>query len=293
MIPVKRGGEAIYGDVSYTYDLYADVIFFNNFVMDFLLLSIVERAMKLKKRRWGIPAASALGALYALAVTIFPFGNPVFQAVVTYLLVSAVMTAAAFPIRTGRELVKAAAGLYLAAAVMAGLFGLFHIQGGPSWYLEQLLFRGGFQKLPFIVYLMMAGGCFFMACYLWEGVRREEKKNGHLYQAVVFYEGRKKELTAFLDTGNRLEDPYSHKPVSVISADCCGELFQTISGVSYIPFHSVGKESGLLPAVKADRMEIRKDGETLTVEHPIIAISKEPLSLDGAYQMLLHEGIWL
>lgn len=289
MILVRRGGEQRF----VTYDLYADVIFFNNFVMDFLLLTIVEKTMRLKKRRWGTALASILGALYALAVTVFPFDSHVLQAGATYLFISALMVWTAFPVKTAKDLAGTAAGLYLAAAVAAGLFGLFRISGGPSWYLEQLLFRRKLLKLPFFIYIILAAGSFFMACYLWEAVKKEENKNEHYVPVVLFYQGRTKELTAFLDTGNRLEDPYSHKPVSVISADCCRELFQTVSAVTYIPFRSVGKESGLLPAVKADRMEMIKDGETRIIDHPILAISKDALSPDGAYQMLLHENMWL
>lgn len=289
MIFVRWGGEQ--GFV--TYDLYADVIFFNNLVMDFLLLTIVERIMRLKKRRWGKAAASILGALYALAVTVFPLNSHILQAAATYLLVSALMVWTAFPVKTARDLARTASGLYMAAAVTAGLFGLFHISGGPSWYLEQLLFHRQFLKLPFFIYVILAAGSFFMACYLWEAVKKEEKKNEHYVPVILFYQGRTKELTAFIDTGNRLEDPYSHKPVSVISADCCRELFETVSAVTYIPFRSVGKENGLLPAVKADRMELIKDGETRIIDRPILAISKDALSPDGAYQMLLHENMWL
>lgn len=289
MILVRRGGEQEF----VTYDLYADVIFFNNFVMDYLLLTTVKKVMRLKKRRWGIAIASVLGALYALAVTIVPFSSSLLQAAVTYLLMSSLMVWTAFPVKTVKDLARTAAGLYMAAAVMAGLFGLFHISGGPSWYLELLLFRRQVPALSFFIYIILAAGAFLMACYLWEAVKREEKKNGHYVSVILFYQGRNKELTAFLDTGNRLEDPYSHKPVSVISADCCRELFRTVSGVTYIPFRCVGKENGLLPAVTADRMEMIKDGEMLVIERPIIAISKEALSLDGTYQMLLHENLWL
>lgn len=289
MILVRRGGEQEF----VTYDLYADVIFFNNFVMDYLLLTTVRKVMRLKKRRWGTILASVLGALYALAVTVVPFGSSVLQAAVTYLLMSGLMAWTAFPVKTAKDLAKTAAGLYMAAAVMAGLFSLFHISGGPSWYLERLLLGKEAAPLPFFIYAVLAAGSFFTACFLWESVKKTEKKNGHYISVVLFYQGREKELTAFLDTGNRLEDPYSHKPVSVISADCCSELFQTVSGVTYIPFHCVGKEKGFLPAVTADRMEMIKDGERITADRPIIAISKEALSLDGTYQMLLHENLWL
>lgn len=274
-------------------DLYADVIFFNNFTMDLLLLVILRRIMKLEKRRGGILLASVLGAGYALAVTIFPIPGVFLQAVVTYTFASAAMIWTAFPVKSWRELLKAVSGLYLTTVIMAGLMNLFKMEGGISWYVSHMIFRSGWNDIPFFVYIPLAAGCFFLACFLWETVKTAESENGHLYSVEVFYEGRSKCMTAFLDTGNRLTEPYSHRPVSIVSADSCTELFQTLTSVIYIPYRSVGREEGVLPAVKADRMEIEKEGRTVTVEQPVIAISRERLSPDDVYQMLLNEKIWL
>lgn len=275
-----------------TYNLYADVIFINNFAMDFFLLVTLRRIMKLEKRKWGIFTASVLGAAYALAVTIFPFSIAFFQFVSTYVLASCGMVWLAFRIKRGRELLKVVAGLYLTVAIMGGLFSLLRVQGGIAWYAEQLFFRGGLGKIPFFVYVLAAGGCFFMACFLWETVKTAECTNGHLYSVILYYKGKSQNMTAFMDTGNRLTEPFSHSPVSIISADSCGELFHTVSQIIYIPYSSVGKKAGVLPTVRADRMEIEKEGRRVTVEEPYIAISKEALSGDGTYHMLLNEKLW-
>ena len=262
-----------------TYDLYADVIFFNNFAMDFLLLSILKKLMRLKKRKGGILLASLFGAAYALAVTIFPFPFELLQTVVTYVFVSCAMVFTAFPAGNVKGFLKTAAGFYLTAFIMAGLLNLFQRAEG--------------KPIPFIVFIPAAGACFFMVSFLWETVKTAENENGHLCSVVIFYEGRSEKMTAFLDTGNRLTEPFSKKPVSVVSADSCRELFKTVSSVLYVPYSSVGRKEGVLPAVKADRMEIEKEGRKVTVEGPLIAVSKEKLSSDGIYQMLLNEKIWL
>lgn len=276
-----------------TYNLYADVIFFNNFTMDFLLLTLLQRMMRLEKRKAGLLSASTLGAGYALAVTIYPIENSFLQAVITYVLISAVMVWAAFRIKDRRSLLKGVAGLYLTSVMAAGIFNLLQVQGGISWYAEQIFFRKGFREIPFFVYLLAAAGVFFLICFLWETVKTAEADQSHLYSVVVYYRGRSESMTAFMDTGNRLTEPYSLKPVSVVSADCCKELFKTVTSVLYIPYNSVGKKDGVLPAVKADRMEIEKEGRRVVIEEPYIAISKASLSPEGHYQMLLNEKLWL
>lgn len=276
-----------------TYDLYVDVLFFNNFTMDLILLLTLRKIMKLKKRRGGCLFASALGACYAVAVTIYPFSFALLQAVATYFLVSSAMLMIAFQVKGRKELVKALAGLYMSAALMNGLLDLLRLDGGLAWYVEQIIFGSGWRKIPFFVYVIAACGCFFMAVFLWETVRMTEHDNSHLYTVVIFYQGKNKSVTALLDTGNRLTEPYSHQPVSLVEKRSCEELFQTVESVLYIPFSSVGRREGVLPAVRADRMEIESGEKRVTVERPFIAISEENLSPNGTYQMLLNEKIMM
>ena len=69
-----------------------------------------------------------------------------------------------------------------------------------------------------------------------------------MYRVEIDCGGRKKELTALLDTGNHLKDPISGKPVSIVSASEAGDLFQGQVGVRLVPFKTVGCKDGLLPA---------------------------------------------
>ena len=262
-----------------TYNLYADVILANNFTMDFLLLSVVRKVMKLEKRKGGIFLASLAGAVYALAVMIVPFPIFFLQFFATYAVMSALMVFIAFRLRRPGEILRAVAGLYLAAVMAAGLLQMFESLGGSR---SSLLF-----------YAAAASGSIWMTLVLWRAVSKGASDNGHLYRVTVYYRGKSGCFTGFLDTGNRLTEPASGKPVSILSADSGRELFRTVDGVLYIPFRTVGKESGVIPAVRAERMEIREDGRKTVFENPWIALSKEPLSQDGTYQMLLNEKLWL
>lgn len=261
-----------------TYSIYADVIIANNFTIDFMLLMIVKKMMKLETRKGGIILASMAGALYALAVTIFPF--PVFflQSIVTYCAASALMVALAFKIKGVRAMLRAVAGLYLAAVMTAGLLELFR--------------AGGFFT-SFYLYAAAAIISLTLTMYLWRTVRESASTGGHLYGVLIKYQGREARFTGFLDTGNRLTEPYTGNPVSIISAESCKELFGAVNAVLLVPFRSVGKNSGILPTVRADRMEIEKEGHKKIIEKPYIAISEEKLSQNDTYQILLNEKLWL
>lgn len=262
-----------------TYNLYADVILANNFTMDFLLLSVVRKVMKLEKRKGGIFLASLAGAVYALAVMLVPFPIFFLQFFATYAVMSALMVLIAFRVRKPREILRAVAGLYLAAVMAAGFLQLFEGLGGDR---TSLLFYGA-----------AAAGSIWLTMVLWKAAAGGAVQSGHLYQVTLYYRGKSGTFTGFLDTGNRLTEPVSGKPVSILSADSAKELFSRVDGVLYVPFRTVGREGGVIPAVRADRMEIREDGRNTVIENPYIALSKEPLSQAGAYQILLNEKLWL
>ena len=54
---------------------------------------------------------------------------------------------------------------------------------------------------------------------------------------------------------------------------------------------TVGKEQGMLTGIVFERMEIFRDSGVLTVEKPVVAVAREPLSADGSFTMLLPEEL--
>ena len=261
-----------------TYTLYADIILLNNFAMDFLLLWAVKKMMRLETRKGGIVTASLAGAVYALAVMLVPL--PVFflQTLATCVGMSTLMTFLAFRIRSVRQTVRAVAGLYMAAVLAAGIMEFFRSFG---WFSV------------FWLYAAAALGSVWLLSVLWKTVFDGMTRGQKLYQVELFYGQKKLSVTAFLDTGNHLTEPVSGKPVSILSAEKGKDLFDTEKGIVLIPFRTVGRENGLIPAVRADRMEVHGDGLTQVIERPCIALSRAPLSRDNSYHMLLNEKFWM
>ena len=132
-----------------TYNVYADVILLNNFTMDFLLLTTVQRMMKLKARRGGIVLASLAGAFYALAVILIPL--PVFfvQTFFTCAGMSTLMTLLAFRLNSPAAVLRAIAGLYLAAVLAAGIMEFFRPFG---WFSAFWLYAAAALACAWLLY---------------------------------------------------------------------------------------------------------------------------------------------
>ena len=109
------------------------------------------------------------------------------------------------------------------------------------------------------------------------------------------YGGRKIQLTALRDTGNTLRDPVTGSPVLVVGAETARyltglskeqlmkpvESITAVPGLRLIPYRAVGKDSGMLLAVKIPQAKIgRWQGSTL------VAFAPEGLSMQGKFQAL-------
>lgn len=120
-------------------------------------------------------------------------------------------------------------------------------------------------------------------------------------------------LTALLDTGNQLRDPLTAAPVIVVGGEVgprllpkevwallqtggsldLGALTESI-GTSplaarfrMIPFTSLGKKQGLLPAFRPDRVTLFLRTEKIELPGAVVAFYGQSLSYDGSYQALL------
>lgn len=262
-----------------TYHIYADVVLLNNFLMDYALLSLVHKMFKLKVRKRGLLLSGLSGSVYSLLILLFPM--PVNLAAEFFLNIgmSVGMVILAYEIHTVQEFKQAAAGFYLCAFLMAGMFHLF-----PSEWFSGVF---GYGMMVFCGLAAIRNG--------WRLVSANAVRNSHLYQAVLCFGETKIMLTALLDTGNHMTDPYTGAPVSIVWGKEIAEAAagRTGPGFFYLPFRTVGCEHGVLPAIRADSMEIYGEERSWRLEHPCIAVADRPLSQNGTYQMLLHEKMLL
>lgn len=272
-----------------TFQIYIDVLFFINFTMDYLVLAITGKVMKYRGSNCKKVFGAALGAAWAVLCAVLPSIPRWITVPITYAVISSLMILAAFGLKKRRELLKALGCLYLVTFLMAGLMNLLYQHTMAGYYIEQILRGNTGAALPFYQLLFFAAAAYFGIRYVLSFVLAARKDRNHIYEVTMFYKGRSKTVMALLDTGNRLYEPVTRRPVHVVTYEAFGELTKSVSSVIYIPFGSVGKQGGMLPGIFIDEMEIRQEGQVKTIEKPLLAVCRRPLSPDGEYQMLLHE----
>ena len=176
-----------------------------------------------------------------------------------------------------------------------------------SVYLLVLsLFTGGIFTMIkgqiILPWLILATASCMLVRYLYVSAVKDMNHDKESFYQVEFTILHKKlEVCAFLDTGNFLYEPVSQIPVCILEEETFLKYFheplfkmiekQEAEGIRMIPYQSVGREHGMMPAVMANDMKITKEDRIMEHKKAVIAISKVSLSKWGAYEMLLHPDL--
>ena len=288
--------------------LYLDLFFLVNLFADLslLLLTGLFLQLPLKKQKGRLLLGAAVGAAAGCVLVFFPkLSLPVWS--LLELVVPAVLMArTAFGRCSLLEMLRRVTVLWMTAALNGGVFVALETAGGVSGALGSSVNRamgtgvsehpaegmaGIWEMTPwtfwrFSLALGAAGG---MLCAGTVALKNGMTFRNSLYEVTLYYQGKQRTVRALRDTGNQLYEPYGHQPVHILEQSVCLAFGEPVSEVLYVPFCSVGKEHGILAAVRMDRMEVRQQERLVRVlERPWVAISETPLSARHKYEMLLH-----
>ena len=110
------------------------------------------------------------------------------------------------------------------------------------------------------------------------------------YRAKVILEdqGDRWELTGLIDTGNRLKEPLTGRPVSILEEKEAVKMQrycriqQEKNGYLLIPYYSVGTEKGWMQGMVVDAMYIRYRGKNVRIVHPVLGCLQTASEPEGA-----------
>lgn len=251
------------------YEFYIDVYFLENLFMDLILIGITSKVLKIRPKavRWIF--AAIVGALGACALMVQPLHNKMPVIVLGDVALGILMVKIGCGIRQNKMLLKGVMTLYLVSFLMGGIFQMLF-----SFLPLSVIVTGGISSLILL--------------WLLDGYRKMRCRIQDIYQVTLSLNGKTEVMQALRDTGNHLKEPYGGRPVCITDSLSVKELVDDSVRIFYIPYHSVGKDAGILPGITFDYMIIAREPVPVRIEHPVIAISKEPVSVKGEYQMILN-----
>ncbi len=195
--------------------LYADVLFFVNFSMDFITLWISAILTSRPRSALRMSLAAALGGLYGVLSVVFHIGG-----LLTYLLagtVSILMCLIAFGIDSIFALIKQSALVFGCGALLGGIMTALLSLGG-SYEKENYQKSGGITGLLAAVSVILVYITVRLIC---------NTKNKKTALVKIKWKEREVSFFALCDSGNLLRDPFSGDPVIPVSKETviklCGE----------------------------------------------------------------------
>ena len=259
--------------------LYIDLFFLWNFWMNALVLFLVRQITKTYRTLRCLMSA-VLGAMGACLGVIL-FLNSASDMLI-FLLELGVMISMNLLSFGGRNLLWHVLLFLIADGVIAGSF------------LYMISVTGAETNMISAVFVSVIAVLF---CTLLEKKSRIRWKEEHMKAKTVLEFGdRRLFATALMDTGNKLYDPIFHKPVILVDEKMIGEMLAACKKeypekLHFIPFHSVGRENGILEGLSFDCVSIKWQDKKLKFENVIAASTKESLYKGKEYQVIFHCGL--
>lgn len=251
------------------YEIYIDIFFLENMLMDYALLLLTGQALRWKISPRKILFGSFTGAIGACGLLTLSGMRLIITILFGYMILSVLMIKIGFTVRSRRDLCRGVLCLY----------GITFLAGG--------IFQTLFSRITLpVVFVGMLSILALTA--LMKGYQSMKYKAQSLYSVTLSFQKKSKTVQGLKDTGNQLREPVFGRPVSVVDLQAVKELLDRDTKLFYIPYHSVGKAQGILPGLTLDSMSIRRESQIQRIEHPVIAISREPVSSKGEYQILLN-----
>lgn len=261
------------------YELYIDVLFLVNFLMDYILLLIARRILKCSATHGNICLGALFGALLTCIVVALRIPYAFVKFILFHGFINIVMIIIGLKVREIRKCIKAFLTLYISGFLVGGVFEFAYQYVGAYIEVGSL-------------FLVLAIACYYIA----SGVLSLLMKMLHFgkyYCQVILYLGENQCKTqAIVDTGNHLRDSMTGKAVSVIGRETAEKLLKNNlpDKIRFIPYHSIGKQNGVIPIFTLDRMCIEGE-EKEWIERPLIGISDTKISENGEYDMILNPEV--
>lgn len=270
------------------YELYIDVFFLENFMLDSLLLMAVNRVMQYRNSYARMLAGGAAGSFLTCVVIALPL-MPAIKTLLFGVGINSVMIFAGLGgdvLKKGRKQSKKELAAWFLRTLIV-LYAAAVVFGGAA-----NLFRP-YMKFAGVFYAVFAVG-YFAFTGMWKFISRIRQNTKNLPEVTLYTSLGVKKVIGLIDTGNELRDFASDDPVNIIDPRLAESITthpEWEKGFHMIPYSNIGGD-GVMKVFRIEKMCIHMD-EDIWIENPLLGMSERTLSEKERYEMILNPGIFL
>ena len=246
--------------------VYIDLVLILNLYLDFLLLMttsiVLKRSAPLKK--------IGLGAIVGSLSTLFLFWNTNNILLFFFKIgLACLMNILTFGFKDIKYFVNNFGYFYMISVILGGF--LYYLNLEFSYSHIGLIFINKGLNINAIFLIIFSP----VILYIYYRQAKKMKSNYNLiYEVTIILKEKKKyTLHGFLDTGNKLVDPITNKPIILLQK---GVINEENIKYYYVPFNSLNNHN-LIKCLKPERVEIQGK----TYKNYLLGISDKKFSLEG------------
>ncbi|MCH3972146.1 MAG: sigma-E processing peptidase SpoIIGA [Oscillospiraceae bacterium] len=262
--------------------MYVDVLLAVNLMIDYFLLLLVAKFLHLSVRRYRLLFGALIGAGGSLIILLPPLAP--LPEMLLRLGLSLPITLASFGFRGFPAFMRQVLTLFLFSFALAGIFLAvwYFIAPGGLFVKNSVIY---FYVPPLLLVVLTLFGYFLLRLFQRSAERRAPRQSS--CQLQLSLESGSAVLSAQIDTGSDLREPFSGLPVIVAEERALPPRPKEAPRV--VPFTSVGGE-GLLKAWRAKDCTLLFPGGAAFQADCYIAYTKQSLA-GGAYQALVPPAL--
>jgi len=256
--------------------IYIDIVFLINFILDFLLLLTVNIALK----RYSKIRRIILGALFG-SISLISLFIPLNRASLFLLkiMMSLIMSLIAFGYKNFRYTFYNIIYLYMTSIILGGF--LYYLKVEFSYSNKGFIFYYKGLAINYIFLFILAPIILYVFTKSIKVLK--EIKNYYYKVRVIFSNDYELKISGFLDTGNKLIDPITNKPIILINKKKLkGKI--PIRSPMYVPFNSLNHH-GLLECIKPKYLEI----DDKELKNYLIGLTDTSFKLNGIECLLNYK----
>jgi stage II sporulation protein GA (sporulation sigma-E factor processing peptidase) len=295
--------------------LYLDVIWFLNFCIDYVLITLTAYVLKRNASKTRILLASLLASSYVFLV-VYPELMIFSQPVIKFLL-SIVIMIVAFGFKRFRFILKNTAMFYFVSFVTGGgIFALHYFMQSDVAIMNGVISTKSSGMGDPVSWLFVVGGVpvlWYFSKKRVDDISVEKMDSNSLVTVKISIGEVIISAIGLIDTGNKLYDPISKMPVMILDMNKHAESFPEViqsaakdvmsigteenehpwlNRLRIVPYRAVGHQQ-FLACLKPDRIEIEKDGTTAVSPQSLIGLSWTVLSSEGQFDAIVHPKMYL
>jgi stage II sporulation protein GA (sporulation sigma-E factor processing peptidase) len=253
--------------------IYIDLILLLNFGFDFLLLLSVSLILKRNTELYKLLLGAFIGSISVL--TLFIKINSI-QLFLIKIIISILMTITSFKYKNIKYTLKNILYLYISSIVLGGALYLLNIE--LTYKNQGIIFYKNKMSINFIILVIISP----IILYIYTKECKNLRNNYSNYHKVeIKIRDKIIKCTGFVDTGNKLKDPYKKRPIILMNNNYLDNNLNKI----FVPVHTI-LGTNLIECIKIQELKI---DNTIIKREVLLGFINKKIKIDGIECLLNNE----